>query len=30
MNVTIHCGNYPTWVEDRGFENEDWGEDRWG
>jgi len=27
--LNLHCG-CPDWVEDRGLEDEDWVQDRWG
>ncbi len=30
MHEEIHCSNYPDWVEERGLENEEWVDDRWG
>ncbi len=30
MYEEIYCSTYPDWVEDRGLENEEWVDDRWG
>lgn len=29
-NTNIATANYPDWVDDRGLEDEDWVEERWG
>ncbi len=30
MYDEIYCSSYPDWVEDRGLEDEEWVDDRWG
>lgn len=30
MCEAMYCSDYPDWVEDRGLEDEDWVDERWG
>lgn len=30
MFKEITCNNHPDWVDERGLEDEDWVDDRWG
>ena len=30
MYEEIHCSNHPDWVDERGLEDKDWVEERWG
>lgn len=30
MNAELYCSNHPEWVDDRGLEDEEWVDDRWG
>lgn len=30
MFKKITCNNHPDWVDERGLEDEDWVDDRWG
>lgn len=30
MYKEIYCSNYPDWVKDRGLEDEEWVDERWG
>lgn len=30
MESNIYCSDYPDWVEEKGLEDEEWVEERWG